>query len=76
MMANLEDRYVTLSAAVIDPTTNRIDLVSAGHLSPLVYRQATKKLEKIFQKDTGDFPVGWVPGHKYTSYPVTLAEGR
>jgi phosphoserine phosphatase RsbU/P len=75
MMANLEDRYVTLSATVIDPKTNRIDLVSAGHLSPWVYRQATKTLEKIFHKDTGDFPVGWVPGHKYTAYPITLGEG-
>jgi serine phosphatase RsbU (regulator of sigma subunit)/pSer/pThr/pTyr-binding forkhead associated (FHA) protein len=75
MMANLEDRYVTLSAAVIDPANNRVELVSAGHLSPWVYRQGTKKLEKIFEKDTGDFPVGWVPGHRYTSYPVTLAPG-
>lgn len=75
MMANLEDRYVTLSAAVIDPKNNRIDLVSAGHLSPWVYRNGSKKLEKIFEKDTGDFPVGWVPGHVYTSYPVALAPG-
>lgn len=75
MMANLEDRYVTLSAAVIDPANNRVELVSAGHLSPLVYRQASKKLEKVFEKDTGDFPVGWVPGHRYTSYPVTLEPG-
>jgi serine phosphatase RsbU (regulator of sigma subunit)/pSer/pThr/pTyr-binding forkhead associated (FHA) protein len=75
MQANLDDRYVTLSAAVIDPRTNRIELVSAGHLSPWVYRQDGKKLEKIFEKDTGDFPVGWVPGHVFTSYPVTLGPG-
>src|SRR5215212_1416542 len=31
MQANLEDRYVTLSAAVIDPKSHRIELVSAGH---------------------------------------------
>jgi serine phosphatase RsbU (regulator of sigma subunit)/pSer/pThr/pTyr-binding forkhead associated (FHA) protein len=75
MQANLEDRYVTLSAAVIDPTSNRIELVSAGHLSPWVYRRATKKLEKVFDKDTGDFPIGWVPGHKYTAFPVELGPG-
>jgi serine phosphatase RsbU (regulator of sigma subunit)/pSer/pThr/pTyr-binding forkhead associated (FHA) protein len=75
MMANLEDRYVTLSAAVIDPAAHRIELVSAGHLSPLVYRHTTKKLEKVFEKESGDFPVGWVPGHRYTSYPITLGEG-
>jgi sigma-B regulation protein RsbU (phosphoserine phosphatase) len=75
MQANLEDRYVTLSAAVIDPKTHRVDIVSAGHLSPFVFRHATKKLEKIFEKDTGDFPVGWVPGHQYTSYSVELNPG-
>jgi serine phosphatase RsbU (regulator of sigma subunit)/pSer/pThr/pTyr-binding forkhead associated (FHA) protein len=75
MQANLEDRYVTLSAAVIDPKTHRIELVSAGHLSPWVFRYATKALEKVFQDDTGDFPVGWVPGHVYTAYPIDLAPG-
>jgi serine phosphatase RsbU (regulator of sigma subunit)/pSer/pThr/pTyr-binding forkhead associated (FHA) protein len=75
MMANLEDRYVTLSAAVIDPKSHHVDLVSAGHLSPLVYRHATRKLEKVFEKDTGDYPVGWVPGHQYRAYPLTLAPG-
>jgi phosphoserine phosphatase RsbU/P len=75
MQANLEDRYVTLSAAVIDPKSHTIELVSAGHLSPFVFRSATKKLEKVFDKDSGDFPVGWVPGHVYTSYPVKLDAG-
>jgi serine phosphatase RsbU (regulator of sigma subunit) len=75
MQANLEDRYVTLSAAVIDPRAHRIQVVSAGHLSPLVYRGAAKQLEKVFEKDTGDFPVGWVPGHVYTAFTVELAPG-
>jgi serine phosphatase RsbU (regulator of sigma subunit)/pSer/pThr/pTyr-binding forkhead associated (FHA) protein len=75
MQANLEDRYVTLSAAVIDPKSNRIEVVSAGHLSPWIYRRTAKKLEKVFEKDTGDFPVGWVPGHTYTAFPIELAPG-
>ena len=75
MQANLEDRYVTLSAAVIDPKTHRIDLVSAGHLSPWVYRRRNRTMEKVFEKDSGDFPVGWVPGHVYTAFPVHLEPG-
>src|SRR5262245_37280071 len=75
MQANLEDRYVTLSAAVIDPKHHRVELVSAGHLSPWAYRHGPKRLVKVFEKDTGDFPVGWVPGHKYTAYPVQLEPG-
>lgn len=75
MQANLEDRYVTLSAAVIDPKSHRVDIVSAGHLSPFVFRHATKTLEKIFEKESGDFPVGWVPGHQYTAFTVVLQPG-
>jgi phosphoserine phosphatase RsbU/P len=75
MQANLEDRYVTLSAAVIDPKTHRIDVVSAGHLSPWVYRRASRTVEKVFDRDTGDFPVGWVPGHVFTATPVHLEPG-
>ena len=75
MQANLEDRYVTLSAAVIDPKTHRVQLVNAGHLSPWIYRQAEQRLEKVFDKDTGDFPVGWVAFHKYTAHNVDLGPG-
>jgi len=75
MMANLEDRYVTLSAAVIDPKSHCIEVVSAGHLSPWVYRQGRRQFEKVFEKGAGDFPVGWVQGHAYTAYPVELAPG-
>lgn len=75
MQANLEDRYVTLSAAVIDPKTNRIELVSAGHLSPWVYRQAENKFVQVFQKESGDFPVGWVPGHEYSAHTIELGPG-
>ncbi len=75
MMANLEDRYVTLSAGVVDPKTHRIELVSAGHLSPFVYRHQTKKLEKIFAKEAGDYPVGWIVGHQYTIHQITLGDG-
>jgi len=75
MMANLEDRYVTLSAAVVDPKQHRVELVSAGHLSPWVYRSDGKKLVKVFEKDTGDFPVGWVPGHRYSAFSVELEPG-
>ncbi|HVK07918.1 MAG TPA: SpoIIE family protein phosphatase [Gemmataceae bacterium] len=75
MQANLEDRYVTLSAAVIDPKNHRVELVSAGHLSPWVYRQAEGRFVKVFQKETGDYPIGWVPGHPYTAYPVELGPG-
>jgi phosphoserine phosphatase RsbU/P len=75
MQANLEDRYVTLSAAVIDPKSHKVELVSAGHLSPWIFRQAENKFVQVFTRETGDYPVGWVPGHVYTSYPIELGPG-
>ncbi len=75
MQANLEDRYVTLAACVLDPLTNQITMVNAGHLSPWIYRQADQKLEKLFSKDEGDFPVGWVPGHVYQEHKFELLPG-
>ena len=75
MQANLEDRYVTLSAAIIDPATHEVELVSAGHLSPFVYRAAENKFVKVFDKDSGDFPIGWVPNHVYTAHKVKLEAG-
>lgn len=75
MQANLEDRYVTLSAAVINPKTHEVYLVSAGHLSPFIYRGRENKFVKVFEKETGDFPIGWVPGHEYTCHTVKLEPG-
>ena len=34
------DRFVTLAAAVLDPTTHVVTLVNAGHVSPLLYHQS------------------------------------
>ncbi|WP_020468420.1 SpoIIE family protein phosphatase [Zavarzinella formosa] len=75
MQANLHDRYVTLSAAIIDPKTHEVELVNAGHLSPFIYRSATNKFVKVFEKDSGDFPIGWVPGHEYSAHKVRLEPG-
>ncbi|QVL33058.1 SpoIIE family protein phosphatase [Telmatocola sphagniphila] len=75
MQANLEDRYVTLAAVVIDAEKNEITMVNAGHLSPWIYRHAEQKLEKCFDKDTGDFPIGWVPGFEYSEHKFVLGEG-
>ena len=34
------DRFVTLGGAVLDPATHEVTLVSAGHLSPLMFCKA------------------------------------
>lgn len=75
LQANLEDRYITLAAAVLDHESNRITLVNAGHITPAIYHQNTGVLEKCVPEDISGFPVGWVPGYEYNSITVELAPG-
>src|SRR5260370_12372469 len=39
------DRFVSLAAVLIDPATHTVSIVSAGHMSPLLYRKATGTIE-------------------------------
>jgi serine phosphatase RsbU (regulator of sigma subunit) len=39
-------RFITLFVAAIDPSTGRIRYVNAGHLPALVWRQATRSIER------------------------------
>lgn len=73
--ANFEDRFLTLIASVLDPVSHRITLVNAGHISPWVYRQATRSLEKPVPDSVGSFAIGWVPGNQYESITVELEPG-
>lgn len=75
MQTNLQDRYITLAAAVLDPSSHRITLVNAGHITPAIYHQNTGELEKCVPEDISGFPVGWVPGYEYLSNTVELAPG-
>jgi phosphoserine phosphatase RsbU/P len=75
MQTNLQDRYITLAAAVLDPASHRITLVNAGHITPAIYHQNTGELEKCVPEDISGFPVGWVPGYEYLSTTVELAPG-
>jgi serine phosphatase RsbU (regulator of sigma subunit) len=75
LQANLEDRYITLAAAVLDPMSHQITLVNAGHITPAIYHQTTGELEKCVPEDISGFPVGWVPGYEYQSITCHLAAG-
>ena len=40
------DRFVTLAAALVDTASHHVQLVNAGHPSPLLYRRATGQIEE------------------------------
>ncbi|MEZ6139855.1 MAG: SpoIIE family protein phosphatase [Zavarzinella sp.] len=73
--ANLGDRYVTLAAFLIDPETNVVEIVNAGHISPLLVRTDTKTIEPLFPKGHNNFPIGWIDGHQFSSIQLTLDVG-
>ena len=76
LQANLEDRYITLAATVLDPITHRITIVNAGHITPAIYRPIDRSLTKCVPEDISGFPVGWVPGYEYLSITVELLPGE
>jgi serine phosphatase RsbU (regulator of sigma subunit) len=52
------DRFVTLTAGILDPAAHTLTLVSAGHPVPLVYRRATGGVEKALPSEAVGIPLG------------------
>jgi len=75
LLANLEDRYLTLAATVLDPVNHRVTMVNAGHMPPMVYRRGTRTFESCMAEQSSGFPLGWVIGFKYESVTIDLEPG-
>ncbi len=69
------DRFVTLTAAVVDPRTHQVTLANAGHFSPLLFRQATAALSDAVPKKTAGVPLGIMEGYSFDSCQVVLEPG-
>jgi serine phosphatase RsbU (regulator of sigma subunit) len=69
------DRFVTLAVAVLDPAQHTATLVNAGHLAPLVYRQATGLFHEAVPKEKAGVPLGILQGYGFESCPVALGPG-
>jgi serine phosphatase RsbU (regulator of sigma subunit) len=73
--SGLSDRFVTLLAAILDPTSHTVTLVDGGHPSPLIYRRATCLVEEAISTEGIGLPLGIVDGFEYNSCQVSLAPG-
>jgi serine phosphatase RsbU (regulator of sigma subunit) len=73
--SGISDRFVSLLAAILDPTTHTVTLANAGHPSPLVYRRATCTVEEVTNTEATGLPIGIVDGFVYTSCQVSLQPG-
>jgi len=71
--AGIEEKFITLSLSVLDITTRKLTLASAGHL-PLLIRRAGGTVEEIGEDITG-FPLGIMDNANYQETEVTLNLG-
>jgi serine phosphatase RsbU (regulator of sigma subunit) len=69
------DRFVTLAAVVLDPTTHVATLVNAGHPSPLLYRQASGTFQECVTRKQSGLALGIMEGYTYESLQVVLQPG-
>jgi phosphoserine phosphatase RsbU/P len=73
--SGIADRFVTLVAAILDPGSNTVTLVNAGHPSPLLYHRATRTVEEAISNEAAGLPLGVLDGFEYASYQVSLEPG-
>ena len=70
----LEDRFVTMIFAVIDPASHRVTMVNAGHMAPLL-RRADGGVVEVAEEDSG-LPIGVFDGYEYDEVSLTLDAGE
>jgi sigma-B regulation protein RsbU (phosphoserine phosphatase) len=73
LRAGIEEKFITLSLSVLDLSTRRLTLSSAGHL-PVLIRRASGKVDEIGEEIAG-FPLGIMPDLDYRQTELTLEPG-
>ena len=73
--ASLLDRFVTLAVGLLDPAAHQVTFINAGHLPPMIYRAATKKIEEATSRDASGFPLGVADGIAYEAVTLDLLPG-
>src|SRR5262249_416348 len=67
------ERFVTLIAGLLDPSSHRLTLVSAGHIPALRYQQASGTVQEVGREETG-LPLG-IAEARYTAVTVEFQPG-
>jgi serine phosphatase RsbU (regulator of sigma subunit) len=71
---DLEDRFVTMIFALVDPRTNAVTLANAGHMAPLL-RKADGSVVEVAEEISG-LPIGVFDGYEYESHTFELGPGE
>jgi phosphoserine phosphatase RsbU/P len=72
--SGIDERYITLNLAVLDPRAGRLQICSAGH-PPLLLRRPDGGVERLC-RDSGCLPLGILPDAAYQQVEVTLGPGE
>ncbi len=70
------DRFITLAALVLDPSSHAVTIVNAGHINPQRFQYVTGDLDEPITDAESGIPLGLVPGFEFTSKVVSLAAGE
>ncbi len=73
--AGMLDRFVTLSAMLLNPNDHTVTIASAGHNPPIIFRQADNTYQEATTRDMAGFPLGVADGIPYESVTLTLEPG-
>jgi serine phosphatase RsbU (regulator of sigma subunit)/pSer/pThr/pTyr-binding forkhead associated (FHA) protein len=73
--AGLQDRFVTLSVLILDPTDHQVTVVNAGHLLPKLYQGGKGLLADAVEHDVTGLPLGVVAEYSYEARVVALQPG-
>ncbi len=71
----LQDRFVTLTAMILDPATHQLIVVNAGHMNPKLYKGTSGKLCEAITNEVTGLPLGVIPGYEYEAAMVPLEAG-
>jgi serine phosphatase RsbU (regulator of sigma subunit) len=69
------DRFVTLAAFLLDPATQDVTLLNAGHPKPLLYRKSSGTLHEAFANSVPGSPLGVERGRRYDAGQFRLHVG-
>ena len=70
----LEDRFVTMIYTIVDPATNEVTLVNAGHMAPYL-RRVNGEVVDVHEEITG-LPIGVMEDFDYELAKITLEPGE
>lgn len=67
------DRFITFLGTILDPLSNTLTIVNAGHMGPII-RRASGQIE-VIAEDSGGPPLALYPGIRYRASTAKLGVG-